>query len=246
MNTSVSEPISLLHPKSARDSGDYSTVVDAVVVSFKGRKQSVSKRCPPLLKPSKSQTAHPFSGASATNAANKPATNHKKPLRTAPPVPIPKQQDRNPRPIGELEHSYDHIADEPSPVDGNTAALVNPASPPHNSKAAKKPTSPNTSTSEAAATSKTEELDGRVYSTPIPSGMKQYRRMTATQNMNKKVNGASAEREQYEYTRPKTALGVHPPLDNDLYTSSCNSSPASVRKKFTKTRPVSAHYNEPV
>ena len=234
-----------MHPKSARDSGDYSTVVDAVVVSSKGRK---SKRCPPLLNPSTSLIVHPFSGASATIAANKLATNHKKPLRAAPPVPIGKLQDKNPRSIGKLEHSYDHIVDGLSPVDGDTAASVTPASPPKNSTAAKKTTSTNTTTSEAVAstTVAAEELDGRVYSSPIPGGMKQYRRMTGSHNMNKRVKSASEEREQNQYTRPKSALGIHPPLDSDIYTSSCNSSPALVRKKFTKTCPVSAHYNEPL
>ena len=45
-----------------------------------------------------------------------------------------------------------------------------------------------------------------------------------------------------KYLRPKSALGLYPPLD-DIYTSSCPSSPLSVKKKINKTRPVSAHYN---
>ena len=247
MNTSVSEPISFLRNKLARDSGDYSTVIDAVVVSSKGRMQSVSsKKCLPRLKDSKSQTAHPFSGDSATNATNKSTT---KPLRVAPPPPIAKQQDGNPRPIGELEHKYDLIVDDTSPVDGDTATLVNPTSLPHNSTAAKNTTATNTTnttkTTKGATTTK-GEVDGHVYSTPIPGGMKNYRRMTATKNMNKTVKGTSAESEHHQHTRPKSALGLYPPLDSDIYTSSCNSSPSSIRKKFKKTRPVSVNYNEPM
>lgn len=242
MNTSVSEPISFLRNKPARDSGDYSIVIDAVVVSSKGRMQSVSsKKCLPRLKDSKSQTAHPFSGASATNATNKSAT---KPLRVAPPPPNAKQQGGNPRPIGELEHKYDLIVDDgTSPVDGDTTTLVNPTSPPHNSMAAKNTTATNTTTT---TTTTKGEKDGHVYSTPIPGGMKNYRRMTATKYMNKTVKGTSAESEQHQHTRPKSALGLYPPLDSDIYTSSCNSSPSSIRKKFKKTRPVSVNYNEPM
>ena len=245
MNTSVSEPIALSsRNKPVRNSSDYSTVADAIESSQShGRMHSVSKKCPPLLKHSKStviQSVHPFSGANATNSVSK-AVNQNKPQRVAPPIPFAKQIESDPRTSSELEHSYAHIVDEP-PEDADSAIFSDPRSPPHTTA---KPTH---NTTAATATTNTkmveEEIGSDVYSTPIPDGIKNYRRMTASQNKDAIISKSRTATNE-KYSRPKSALGLYPPLDN-IYTSSCNSSPSSVRKKIGKTRPVSAYYNEPV
>lgn len=245
INTSVSEPIALSsHSKPVQDSSDYSTVVDAVP-SSQGRVQSVSHK--KHLKHSKSaaavQSAHPFSTDSTTNPTKKPTK--KKPLRPAPPIPIAKLSDGDSKQIGELEHSYAHIIDGLSPPEDGE--LVDPTSPQH--MAAKLNTATNTVTSDKPTTTATtntttrptvEEIEGGyVYSTPIANGMKNFRRMTAS-NIKKDSTSEGAAAAKEKYIRPKSALGVYPPLDSDLYTSSCNSSPLSIRKNIRKTRrPVS-------
>ena len=246
MNTSVSEPIALCsHNNPARNSSDYSTVIDVIESSRShGRMHSVSKKCPPLLKHSKSavvQAAHPFS--SSTNAANKAVVNQKRSHRAAPPVPIVRQAENDPRAIGELEHSYDNIVDELSPPqDVDSAIFSDPRSPPH-STATKTTSTHNTTNTTTTTTSKMveEEIESDVYSTPIPDGMKNYRRMTASQSKDTMISKSKTATKE-RYLRPKSAMGLYPPMD-DIYTSSCNSSPSSVRKKM---RPVSAYYNEPV
>lgn len=256
INTSVSEPTDLSsHNKSIQDSNDYSTVLDTLVSSSSGRMQSVSKKCPPLLKHSKlaankvtAARAHPFSSEGTTKAVNK-----KRPFRAAPPIPIAKHNESDSRPIGEREHSYAHIVDGLSPPeDGDSAVFVDSTSPPHTAAAKKhKSTSKTTSNPTTNSTSTTtttvtiEELESSVYSTPIPDGIKNYRRMTASKNTDAATSKAAvtaATITKEKYIRPKSALGLYPPLD-DIYTSSCNSSPSSVRKKIDKSRPVSSHYN---
>ena len=247
INTSVSEPIALSSRSNpVRNSGDYSTVADAIISSQShGRKYSVSKMCPPLLKPSKSaagQSAHPFShSADTTNSVNK-ADNQKRPQRVAPPIPIARQGESDPKTIG--EHNYDNIVDEPlsPPEDADSAISSDPKSPPKST--AKTTTSTHTAKNTATtATTKMdeEEIGSGVYSTPIPDGIKNYRRMTASQNKDVVISKSKTTTRE-KYSRPKSALGLYPPMD-DIYTSSCNSSPSSVRKKM---RPVSAYYNEPV
>lgn len=248
INTSVSEPIALSsHSKPVQDSSDYSTVVDAVP-SSQGRVQSVSNK--KYLKQSKSataaiQSAHPFSTDSTTNPTKKPTK--KKPLRPAPPIPIAKLSDGDSKQIGELEHSYAHIVDGLSPPEDGE--LVDPTSPPHiaaklnaatNIVTSDKPTNTTTTTTNITTRPTVEEIEGGyVYSTPIANGMKNFRRMTAS-NIKKDSTSEGAAAAKEKYIRPKSALGVYPPLDSDLYTSSCNSSPLSIRKNIRKTRrPVS-------
>lgn len=239
MNTSASEPISLSsYAKPLQHSSDYSTVIDALGSSA-GRMQSVSKKCPPLVKGSKSTDPHPFSSATnATTSASKLPANQKRSLRPAPPIPIIKQSETDPKLKGELEHSYAHIVDGLSPPEeGNLST-----SPPHTTAAKKTTAKHNTTVTSDSATSTTtataEEIEGYLYSTPVPNGMKNYRRMTGSQG--KDAKPAKVKKEKY--IRPQSALGLYPPLE-DIYTSSCTSSLSSVRKK---TRPVSAYYNEPV
>ena len=247
MNTSVSVPIALSsHNKAARNSSDYSTVIDAIEsYPSHGKTYSVSKKIPPLSKHSTSaagQSAHPFSnGANATNAVSK-AVSQKRPQRVAPPAPIPIASKSDPKAIGELEHSYDNIVDGLSPPEDADSA--DPKSPPNST--AKTTTSTHTTKNTTTTTATTimveEEIESDVYSTPIPDGIKNYRRMTASKQSKDAVISESKTATREKYSRPKSALGLYPPMD-DIYTSSCNSSPSSVRKKM---RPVSAYYNEPV
>ena len=251
LNTSVSEPIALsAHNKPSSD--EYSTVIDAIA-SSSARVHSASKKCPPLVRHYKSAasnqpaTAHSFSSADATSKA----ANQKRPLRVAPPIPTAKHEI-DLRPIGELEHSYAHIVDGLSPPDDpDTTVVINatPAASPtktnitHNTNNSAAATNTTTATSTASVTFSTTEQDSRVYSTPIPDGMKNYRRMTASKNQDEKSKGPKVMKEKY--IRPMSALGLYPPLD-DIYTSSCASSQSSVRRKTGKPRSVSARYTEPV
>jgi len=244
LNISESEPISL--NKLSRDSGDYSTVIDAIETSSSIRTQSVSKKCPPLHKHSKktsqSSEVHPFSKTGATNCSSiNKAANHKRPPRVAPPIPLASRRDNDPQPIGELEHSYAHIIDGLSPPDdAETARTLDSKSLAH--EAARKVlfVTPHNTTNDPKTKTTTEEQTDKetyVYSSPIPGGMKNYRRMTASKINDATPNGATITK---EYTRPQSALGLYPPLD-DIYTSSCNSSPSSTRKKIDKSRPVSEY-----
>ena len=247
---SASEPtaLSAAHNKPLiAASGDYSVVFDAIKLEQpQERKHSVSNM--KRLKKSTlavTQSVHPFSSSVPTNSVGK-TVKQKRPLRVAPPIPIVTAQVESNPSASEHDHSYAHIVDGFSqPEDADSAFSSDPRSPPHATARTTTSTHSTTSaytsttTTTTTATTATVEEVGDVYSTPIPNGIKNYRRMTASQNKDALISKSkSAKRERYN--RPQSALGLYPPLD-DIYTSSCPSSPVSIRRKNDKPRPVSAY-----
>ena len=187
-------------------------------------------------------SAHPFSISDVTDRQTRP-------LRVAPPIPIVAAQIKSNPSASKVDHSYSHILDGLSPPeDADSAFSSDPRSPlsatartttsTHSTTAANTSTTTSTTTTTTTTTAVVEEV-GDVYSTPIPNGIKNYRRMTASHNKDAMISKSKSAKKE-KYSRPQSALGLYPPLD-DIYTSSCPSSPSSIRRKNDKPRPASAY-----